>query len=434
MIDVDVAVIGGGPAGIAAAMEASRAGLAVALVEAERVGGAAAWDTQVPWRSLERAADGKQSFAEARSRARALAGRWEERQSLRLGDAGCVRVQGRAVFTGPRALCATDGDRVTEVSFDHAVVATGASAKTLAGDAPDGKTLLTPSQLLALEALPEKLLVIGGGAAGAELCDSLVRLGGVELTWLMDDYGLLPRFDRELAEAFGDVLMERGVKLVHGKAVQSVSVADAGATATLDGGHTYIAPAAVMTLGTRPNLDALALDRAGVQPGPLEPDPQGRIAATVFAVGSCTGRATGVAAAEAMGRVAGLAIAGDTEARFHADRIPLIARTRPVLAQVGQTPERVGGREVIFHTLRLESTLGGLLDGVGETEHDKGLVRVVCDSLSGDVLGATALGPGADNIVSAVALAMQVGATEEHLAELFAASPSHLSALGRAVR
>lgn len=434
MIDVDVAVIGAGPAGIAAAMEASRAGLAVAIVEARRVGGAAAWDTQLPWRSLERAADRQKGFSDAASRAHALASRWEARQALRLGDAGCVRVEGHAVFSGPRALSVTNGDAVTEVTFDHAVVATGAEPVTLEGDPPDGKALLVPSQLMALHALPEKMLVLGGGAAGAELCDALVRLGGVELTWLMDDYGLLPRFDRELAEAFGDVLMERGVKLVHGKAVKSVAIGEAGVTATLDGGHTYIAPAAVLTLGTRPRLDGLQLDRAGVPAGPLTPDPQGRVAPTVFAVGTCTGRARSVAAAEAMGTVAALAIGGDTEARFHAERIPLVARTRPLLAQVGQTPERVGGREVIFHTLRLESTIAGLLDGVGETEHDKGLVRVVCDSDTGEVLGGTAFGPGAEDTISAVALAMQLHATDEQLAELFSASPSHLGALGRAVR
>ncbi|MFK7991277.1 MAG: FAD-dependent oxidoreductase [Sandaracinaceae bacterium] len=433
-IDVDVAVIGAGPAGIAAAMEASRAGLAVAVVEAHRVGGAAAWHTQLPWRSLERAADQKASFASAVSRADALATRWEARQALRLGDAGCVRVEGHAVFSGPRAMRVTNGDQTTEVSFDHAVIATGAEPVTLEGDEPDGETLFVPSQLMTRETLPDKMLVVGGGAAGAELCDALVRLGGVELTWLMDDYGLLPRFDRELAEAFGDVLMERGVKLVHGKAVKSVAVGDAGVTATLDGGHTYIAPVAVLALGTRPRLDGLRLERAQVPPGPLAPDPQGRIAPTVFAVGTCTGRARSVAAAEAMGTVAGLAIAGDTEARFHADRIPMVARTRPLLAQVGQTPERVGGREVIFHTLRLESTIGGLLDGVGETEHDKGLLRVVCDSDTGEVLGGTAFGPGAEDTISAVALAMQLHATDEQLAELFGASPSHLGALGRAVR
>ncbi|HJL18652.1 MAG TPA: FAD-dependent oxidoreductase [Sandaracinaceae bacterium LLY-WYZ-13_1] len=440
-LDVDVAVLGGGPGGLAAAVAAARAGVAVALVSDGPVGGRAAHATMLPWRALERAVDGAsdggegEAWASARAEATRLAERWEERLRLRLQDAGVEIVAGRGRFEDARALSVADGPRVR---FDRAVVAVGAPPDALPGAPPDGDRLLRPDQLLRLEALPDELMVIGGGAAGAELVDALSRLGRTKLTWVMDEVGILPRFERELAEAVGDVLMERGVKLVHGKAVASVAIVDDQVQAKLDGGRTYAAARAVVCAGARPALDGLGLDALGAKVdrrGALVVDAHGRTSVDhVFAVGDCTLRSENVAGAEAMGRVAGRAAAELEPRDFDPRAIPRVAWTRPCVAQVGQTPERVAGREVIFHTLRLEETSFGLLRGIAETDHAKGFVRVVADSETGRLMGASALGPGAAEIVGAVAVALRVGATDDQLADVFGAAPSALDALGRSAR
>lgn len=434
-LDVDVAVVGGGPAGIAAATAAATRGAAVALIEPGRIGGPT---TMLGWRVLERTVDRHAArgaarreavWPEVRAELERLAARWEERLALRLADGGVDVVRGVARFVSPVELAVEGGPRVR---FERAVIACGGEPIPIDGDRPDGNAWVSPDQLFRRSALPSEVMVIGGGAAGAELVDSLSRINDVEVTWLMGELGILPDFERELAEALGDVLMERGVKLVHGKAVTSVGIDKAqGALARLEGGRTYNAPLCVVAVGRRPA--PLGLVAAGL--GHLRVDERCRTSVGhLFAAGECTGRAPSSSAAEAMGRIAGLGAAGLDAPAYDPSAVPLVVRASPELAQVGITPERVGGRAVLFRTLRGEETIAGLLFGVAETNRDKGFLRLVCDSKSGVILGASAAGPGAAAMVSAVAIALRLGATDSSLADVFADVPGALDALVRAAR
>lgn len=432
-IDVDVAVIGGGPAGCAAARAVAREGAAVLLVEAASIGGRAASATTIPMRVLTRAADrGARDWAAIREEIAERARAWSERVALTLDDAGVQLVRGRARFSGPNAL-AIDGSRA--VTFARAVIAAGARAAALPGAAPDGARVLSPDQLAGLEALPRELMVIGGGPAGAEIADALSRLGA-RVTWVMDELGILPSFDRELAEAVGDVLMGRGVKLVHGKKVLELAAGAAGVSAKLDGGRTYAAPLAVVAVGSEPCTADLALEAAGISAGArLVVDDACRTSVPhVFAAGEVTGRTQDVAGAEAMGRAAGRAAAGVAGPPFVPARVPQVAYTRPEVAQVGLSVEAAAGREVALYTLRLEEALFGHLARIGAAPEDKGFVRLVCDSESDRVLGASALGPGAADAIGAAALALELGATAADLARACAAVPSALEALARSAR
>lgn len=437
--DVEVAVVGGGPAGIAAALAAARADAAVALVEPRRVGGPTA---MLAWRVLERTVDRQVArgsatraavWDEARAELRRLAPAREERLRLRLADAGVDVLDGAAAFAGPRSLVVRRGDARFEVRFDAAVIAAGAGPATLPGAAPDGARLVTPETLFDVAALPDEVMVIGGGAAGAELVDALSRLDDVTVTWVMDEVGILPRFERELADALGDVLLGRGVKLVHGKAVASLEVTELDARAKLDGGRTYAAPLAVICVGQRRDPSALSLDAAGLE-APTVDDALRTPVGHLFAAGACTGRCPSAAHAEAMGRIAGQAAAGLEAPTYDPLAVPLVVRAHPQLAQVGDTPERVAGQAVVLHTARGEESLAGLLDGTGETANAKGWVRLVCDSESGRLRGLSAVGPGSATRASAAAMALRLGATDAALAECFGDLPGALDGLFLATR
>lgn len=402
MIEADIAVIGGGPAGIAAARAAAVAGAAVALIDPE-LGGRA-------WRSgaIARAslADPKLAWSAAVATANERARRFAERSALALEDAGVTLVPSRARFVSPHELSC-------KVRFDRAIVATGVVPRDL-----PGARAVRSDELLTLPALPSEAIVIGAGIEGAEIA-TLFNARGIQVTWLMDELGILPSFDRELAEAAGDALMERGVKLVHGKAVVELT-ADG---ARLDGGRTYSAPLIVVAAGARADVAELDLAAAGLDR--LASDPNGRTqVAHLFAAGEVTG--VHAAAAEGMGRAVGRIAAGEEQPPFDPSLVPRVAATIPEIAQVGLTPDRAAGRAVAIHTLRLEETVAGQLRDA------KGVVRTVARSDDGRVLGATAVGPSAREIVSAAALA--IGIEDEKLASTFACTASFVDALFRASR
>ncbi len=433
MIDTDVAVIGGGPAAIAAAREAAKSGAAVALIESGAIGGRAAHTTTVALRVMTRAADaGEKDWRAVQNEIAARIGVHGERLAFALEDAGVSLVRARARFASARELVLDDGEKVR---FSSAIVASGAAPKELPGARPDGVRLLVPDALATLDALPPEVMVIGGGAAGAEISDVLSRFGS-RVTWVMDELGILPSFDRELAEGVGDVLMERGVKLVHGKKVLELSIGQPGVMAKLDGGRTYAAPLALCAVGNRPHTAELELGAAGLDAAAIHSvDAHCRTRVPhIFAAGDVTTISHDVASGESMGRVAGRMAARGEPLTFRREHAPRSAYTRPEAAQVGLTPDRAAGREVLIHTLRLEETLFGQLAHIGERADAKGLVRLVCSSDEGRLLGAAALGTGAIEIVSAAALAMSLGATDRDLASFAAGVPSYLDALTRAVR
>lgn len=422
-LDVDVVVLGGGVAGLAAAESAARAGAMVALVDPGPLGGDALHRTLVPWRALERAS-GEDGWAAAQAERERVRDRLTERYGLRLGDQGVEQLRGRGRFTDANTLAVDGAD---DVRFERAVVASGGAPVSLG----EGARILDPGRVLDLKERPSAVLVVGGGAAGAELASALNHLG-VDVSWLMDELGILPAFDRELAETLGDVLMSRGVKLVHGKRVEAVSDGGDAAHAKLDGGRTYAAPFAIVCAGTRPRLDGLGLDALGLTGLAVDAHCRTKVE-HVFAAGECTPGCPSAAAAEAMGRIAGLGAAGASAPEYRPDRIPRIVRANPELAQIGLTPEQAGGQEVALHTLPGGETIADALEGVGESLNSKGFFRLVCASSDGEVIGASAAGPGAIEKIGAIGLAMGLGATESHLRRLAPSLPGPLEALRRAV-
>ncbi|MDQ3036299.1 MAG: FAD-dependent oxidoreductase, partial [Myxococcota bacterium] len=276
----EVVVIGGGPAGVAAAIESARHGAGVTMVAEDPIGGRSTHASLVPSKVLlhqvsERKTRNVSGLVDAGdvahvvSEMERIVTQQAQRMSARLEDAGVAVVRGLARFVAPDAIEITrDGKETRRERFDAAVIAVGSVPvfpPGLFGDAPrpDGELVLAPRHLRSLRELPASMLVIGGGATGAEAVHAFVGLG-VEVTWLLDELGILPGFDRELADSLGDVLMERGVKLVHGKQVTKVVRAGERVQATLDGGRTYAAERAFVAIGRRADTARLGLEAIGV--------------------------------------------------------------------------------------------------------------------------------------------------------------------------
>ena len=309
------------------------------------------------------------------------------------------------------------------------------------GDAkgPDGERILAPRHLRTLRTLPKTMMVIGGGATGAELVHAFQAMG-VEVTWILDDLGILPDFDRELADSIGDVLMERGVKIVHGKAVlKLVSDPHQGVLASLDGGRTYSAERAMVAIGRRADTARLGLETVGIaidpRTGAIAVDGMQRAADGVFVAGDAAGppyvQSKGVIEGWIAGRAAaGLAVADAPRAWVET------VYTSPEIAMVGLTPARAGAARRAFdmRTISFDESLRGILADVGVDPHVRGMLRVVLDETTRAVIGASAIGPHASEVLGPVAVAIAAGMTVEQLAMSGLASPTFGELAGAAAR
>lgn len=446
----EVVVIGGGPAGVTAAVEAARLGAAVTLASEEPIGGRSTHASLVPSKVLLhsvaerkiRGSRGRATPAEVAElvqqieRASALV---SHRMARRLEDAGVRVVRGHARFVASDTIEMTPEQRQPErVRFDAAVIAVGSVPffpPGFFGSAlfPDGERVLAPRHLRTLHDLPATLLVVGAGPTGAETVHAMNALG-VEVTWIADELGILPGFDRELADALGDVLMDRGVKIVQGKRVIRLEADGKCVHATLDGGKTYTAERAFVAIGRRADTARLGLESVGVQTDPttgaLAVDAGCRVrgAPWLFAAGDAAGPPFVAGKALTEGWIAGRGAAGHAvpdSARVHTSRVEAVY-TDPEVAICGLSPQRAREARVPHEvrTIGFDESVRGLLEGAGIASQVRGVLQVVVDPETGEVRGGSAIGPNASEILGPIAVAVQARMQIDELARVAIGSPT----------
>ncbi len=430
MRTLNIAIIGGGPAGITAAMEAANAGAHVTLISDGPIGGRAGWHSLLPSKVLLHA-DPAEAVQAMTARMEEVAAAFNGQDADHLAAAGVTVIAGKAQFSSPHSLTIATPDGSTELTFDRAILA-GGSVPVFPPDLkPNGSTIIAPRFVRHLADLPKTILVIGGGVTGTEFAYAFNALG-VGVTWLVNGPGVLPDFDRTLAAALADSLVAQGVTLVEGTATASLQSTENEVVATLTDGRTFRAERAFLAIGRRPdtgdlNLAAVGLD---VSPAGLAVDEFGRTAVPhLFAAGDITGPPLIANKAQAQARIAALTAAGVVAQPPKPAAWIEAAFSHPQVAQVGLTPDRAAtqGIPVRTRTVPFAQALKPYLTADGLD--GPGFVTLVTAPNSGQVLGGLAFGYHAAEILAPIALAIQADLPAHHLAALFPAYPS-LSELG----
>jgi dihydrolipoamide dehydrogenase len=426
MSDFDIVVIGAGPGGYPAALRAARLGRRVAIVEREAWGGTCLHWGCIPTKTLIASADLCHRARHAgdlgieTAGVRVDYGRLVERKAavvtrLAAGVTGLLdangveRIQGEAHLEGPRdvAVHTREGER-RWLRAGRIVVAAGSFAD-MPGFLPRHPRVVESRAFLERTALPERLLVLGGGVVGCEFACLAARLGArVTVVELLDDILLVA--DRDVRRAVRRGLQALGIEVHAGAPLEDI-VADDGGVRGRCGGKALAADLLLAAVGRRPATERLGLDRAGVacdERGRIRIDAFGRTnVPTILAVGDVTAGSAQLAhAATAQGVAAAETACG--RPRPFETLIPSCIFTAPEVGLVGLTEERAQreGRGVVCGTFPFRA-LGRALAG-GETE---GFVKWVADAKTNQVLGAQAVGPHATELIAEATVAIRAELT-----------------------
>jgi pyruvate/2-oxoglutarate dehydrogenase complex dihydrolipoamide dehydrogenase (E3) component len=443
--DYDLVILGGGSAGIVAGNVAGALGARVALVEQERIGGECLWTGCVPSKALLFAAQTAHTMRRADSfglRALPLsredcAGAFryarEKIEEVKNNDAtekmlrdfGVDLFFGESTFLGPNVL-RTAG---RELRAAHYLIATGSSPAVpdLPGLRDAG--FLTNKTLFDLDAVPESLVVIGGGYVACEMAQALSRLG-CSVTIVSRSARILPKEDEELAEMLARTLRGEGITILDKTSAVSARRFGAQKAVTLrdaGGEREVIADEMLIAAGRRANTDGIAWDALGATldtAGNVTVDATGRTTvANVWACGDVTGRFPFSHMAEHEAKIVVRNILFPGRQKIPYDVVPWATFTEPELARVGLTEaearERYGAKKVqlLRHEFRQDDR--AIVEGA-----TTGVVKVITTGLNGTVVGAHIFGPHAGEMIHEWVIALRHGLPVRAIADLIHVYPT----------
>jgi len=450
----DLVVIGGGPAGVTAALRARELGATAALLERGRLGGSCTNDGCVPTRVLAKTArllrDAGQAaefgligppptvdLAAVLRRVRATVDRVHDSKDLErhlVRSGVTVRADaGPARFQDPHTVVLPDGERVEGRQF---VLCAGGHARRL--DFPGAELARTHSEVWSLPRLPSALVVVGGAATGCQLASVFAAFGS-RVTVLDTAPTLLGGEDADVARAVERALVARGVEVVTGiDRIEHIDPADGHLRLAYlrESGECGVdAEAVLLAVGWPGNTDGLGLEAAGVEVdgGYVVVDDTLRTSARhVWAAGDVTGRMMLAQSATAEGRLAAENALLGSE-RPHVDAVvPHGGFTDPEYGGVGLTEEAARGRpgaSVAVATVAYKDLDRAVLDGRTE-----GFCKLIAEPGTHRVVGAHVVGEQAVEVVQVAATAMAAGMRVEQLAAVDLAYPTFTSVVGLAAR
>lgn len=436
--EFDLLIVGGGSAGFAAAIKGAELGARVAIAEAGTVGGTCVNVGCVPSKTLIRAAeaqhrrmhhgfkgiptsDGRPDWSAVRSQKDELVA--ELRQAkywevLRSYEAVTLFEQ-RAHITSGRSVRLADGRTITAGKI---LVTTGAApwAAPIPGLLEAG--YLDNVTAMALERLPQSLIVIGASAVGLELAQMFARLG-VKVTVLEALPRVVPVEDPDVGNALGDYLREEGLAVHPGVRIEHVGRDRNGYSVSIKDGakpRTLRAEQLLVATGRRANTKGFGLERAGITLGK-----KGEIVVNehlqttnpdVYAAGDVIGDPMFVYVAAYGGALAAENALSGNVRRYDLTALPKVTFTDPAVASVGLTAEqaRAQGVEALVSKLPLEHVPRSLA-----ARDTRGFVKLVADAGTRKIVGAHILAAEAGEMITEPALAIRYGLTIEDLSATF---------------
>jgi dihydrolipoamide dehydrogenase len=445
----DVVVIGGGPGGYVASIHAAHLGAQVALIEKDRLGGTCLNRGCIPTKALVRSAE---IFLEAKradefgveigsvkaSLPQIMARKRKVVDTLVSGVEQLIKANKVSLHHGIGRLVSPRLVKVnaTEIAAGKIIIATGSESALLPIDGLGLPGVLTTDDILELEELPESLVVIGGSHVGVEFA-SIFNALGTKVTIVKRRPLLLEPIDQEIGRRFAQLLSRQGIHVITGAAVKAI-IRDKSLLRVIwdtpEGEEGVNGQIVLIATGRRPYIKeigcsglGLKMERGAIRVNEhLETNIEG-----VYAIGDVLGKHMLAHVASYEGEVAvENALGRRRQADYRA--VPTCIYTYPEIAGVGITEQDARDSNIPHKVSKFPFAACGRAVAMGETI---GMVKMICHSRDGRVLGVHIMGPQAGDLIAEGVLALQLGATARDLAYTIHAHPTlpeavHETAMG----
>lgn len=341
-------------------------------------------------------------------------------------------IQGKGAITGANEVTATTANGTETVRTKNIMIATGSEVTPFPGIEIDEQVIVSSTGALALDRIPEKMIVIGAGVIGLELGSVWSRLGtevtAIEFMTSIGGMGI----DGDVAKQFQKILTKQGMKFKLGTKVMSAERSGNTVRVGLEDAKTGAkedveCDALLVSVGRRPYTEGLGLENVGIVK-----DDRGRIPVNgrfqtivpnIFAIGDCIHGPMLAHKAEDEGIVCVEGILGGP---VHIDYncVPSVIYTHPEVAWVGKTEEDLKKEGVEFKVGKFPFAANSRAKTNDDTD---GFIKVLADKTTDRILGTHMIGPGVGEIVNEATLAMEYGASAEDIARVCHAHPVSLA-------
>lgn len=439
----DLIIIGAGPGGYETAVRAASMGLTTTIIEESRPGGTCLNVGCIPTKCLCRTAELLEDIREAESfgittsnvnfsisaaiaRKDAVVERLVQGVEGILSAPGITYIAGRATLNenGDVTVMKNDGSSET-LSAKNIIIATGSETKYLPIEGAKSRDVVTSTELLSIEQVPQRLCVIGGGVIGMEFA-SIFNAFGSQVSVVEYCKEILPAIDKDIAKRLRISMKKRGVDFHVGAAVTAIEELETGSAVvfTEKGREARIeADVVLMAVGRSPRIEGIGLEAAGIAftPRGIQVDENMQTSRKgVYAIGDVNGICPLAHAATFQGYRALHHITSSTEPISDLSLIPAAVFTVPEVATIGKSEDELKAAGTPHHVGKAFYRANGKSLAMGS---DEGMVKLVSDE-SGKILGCQILGAHASDLIHEVSTLMATGGTVSQLQTAVHAHPT----------
>jgi len=442
-------IIGGGVAGYPAAIRAARLGAEVTLIEREAIGGTCLNWGCIPTKALLQSAETMERIRESEVFGVRVSGFELDFQAVMKRKATVVErltkgvrsllaakkirvVTGTAEFVDSRTVRVLETDE--KITSERTLIATGSKPAYPSIEGLESSAAWNSNDVLGMESVPARVVIIGGGFIGVEFAQVLKAFGS-DVTILEIMPQIVPGVDREIAVTLQRLLARSGIKVMTSARVGKISAGGAQKSVLYtceDQSEELVTDRIILTTGRKPDFSHLGIDRIGLDAVKGAIAVNDRLETSVpgiCAAGDVIGGIMLAHVAMAEGDLAARNMMG-ADRRMDYGTVPGCVYTRPEIASVGLTEEKAKAANDIeigrfFFRANGKAVIMNEIDG---------MVKIVSDRKSGHVLGVHILGPHATDLISEAVLGMRLGMTVKDLAEAIHPHPSLSEAIMEAAQ